>query len=229
VSPTLNTTADGSLYLSLRDLLAWDAGVRQRAVLRSSSWEQILTPVQLASGRTYPYGMGWDVEKRGGHPLFEHGGAWQGFRAQISRFVGDDLDIIVLANLAQADPGRVVDGIAALFDPALAVRTPTPIADKEPSITARLGPLLESIRGRALRPEEFPYLRAGFFPDSADAYAKTLNELGAPSRIMLLERVERGDDRHYLYEVSFARGSRYVRVALAPDESVSSFSMSREP
>lgn len=30
VSPELNTTADGSLYLSLCDMVAWDAGLRAR-------------------------------------------------------------------------------------------------------------------------------------------------------------------------------------------------------
>ena len=38
VSPVLNTTADGSLYLSLRDLIAWDRGIRARMVLKPESW-----------------------------------------------------------------------------------------------------------------------------------------------------------------------------------------------
>ena len=33
VAPKLNTTADGSLYLSLQDLIALDRGIRTRAVL----------------------------------------------------------------------------------------------------------------------------------------------------------------------------------------------------
>jgi Beta-lactamase class C and other penicillin binding proteins len=41
VAPLLNTTADGSLYFSVRDLIAWDAGVRGRKVLREESWTQI--------------------------------------------------------------------------------------------------------------------------------------------------------------------------------------------
>ncbi len=32
VSPTLNTTADGSLYLSVHDMIAWDAAIRARAI-----------------------------------------------------------------------------------------------------------------------------------------------------------------------------------------------------
>ena len=33
VSPKLNTTADGSLYWSLQDLVTWDGAVRRRAIL----------------------------------------------------------------------------------------------------------------------------------------------------------------------------------------------------
>ena len=51
VSPAMNTTADGSLYLSLQDLIAWDRGIRAGAVLQPESWRQIFTPVTLNSGR----------------------------------------------------------------------------------------------------------------------------------------------------------------------------------
>src|SRR5437773_1351162 len=90
VSPSLNTTADGALYFSLRDLIAWDAAVRARRVLTAESWNQVLTAVRLNSGKTYPYGFGWGIEERGGQPLHEHGGSWQGFKTQYSRFLGDD-------------------------------------------------------------------------------------------------------------------------------------------
>jgi len=225
VAPQLNTTADGSLYWSVRDLVAWDTAVKRRAILKPESWAQILTPVRLTSGKTYPYGMGWSLEERSGKPLQEHGGAWQGFRTQLSRFIGDDLDIIVLTNTAEADPGRIADGIAAIIHPDLAVKTPTPIADQEPQVTARVARLLDTIRSGRLTPDEFAYVRAGFFPDAADFYKSQLQSLGAQQRLVLLDRRELGDDRVYTYEVVFPSGSRYVRVALAPDDKVSSFSL----
>ena len=120
VSPTLNTTADGSLYFSVRDLVAWEAAVRARRVLKPASWHEVLQPVRLASGKTYPYGFGWGISERGGQPLHEHGGAWQGFQTQFSRFLGDDLSIVVLANLAQARPERFTDALAGAVDPTLA-------------------------------------------------------------------------------------------------------------
>jgi CubicO group peptidase (beta-lactamase class C family) len=228
VAPLLNTTADGSLYLSVRDMIAWDAGVRARRVLSPESWNQVLEPVRLASGKTYPYGFGWFIEERGGKPLQQHGGAWQGFKTQFSRFLGDDLSVIVLANLEGADQERFADGVAAIIDPALAAPTPKPIEDREPAVTARANRLLEAARQGTLARSEFAYVRAGFFPDVTDLYAKTLKELGAPRRVALLERTELGDDRVYLYEVEYASATLLMRLALAPDDRVALFELRRK-
>ena len=119
VSPALNTTADGSLYLSLRDYIAWDKGLRARAILKPESWNAIFEPVRLNSGRRHRYGFGWDVERLAGQQVTRHGGAWQGFKTYIARYLGDDLTIVVLANLAQAQPERIVNEIAAHYIPAL--------------------------------------------------------------------------------------------------------------
>jgi N-acyl-D-aspartate/D-glutamate deacylase/CubicO group peptidase (beta-lactamase class C family) len=121
VSPSLNTTADGALYLSLRDFIAWDRGLRSRAILKPESWEAIFTPVTLKSGRKHPYGFGWQVDVTPGRTIQRHGGSWQGFKAYIARYVEDGVTVVVLANLAQANPGRVANAIAkTLLPPASA-------------------------------------------------------------------------------------------------------------
>lgn len=120
VSPTLNTTADGSLYLSLRDLVAWDRGIRTRAVLRPESWQQIFTPVTLKGGRRHPYGFGFQVDRIKGREVQRHGGAWQGFQTYVARYGGDDVTVIALANLGQAVPKLIVDRLAAHLMPWLA-------------------------------------------------------------------------------------------------------------
>jgi N-acyl-D-amino-acid deacylase len=112
VSPSLNTTADGALYLSLRDFIAWDRGLRARAILKPESWDAIFSPATLKSGRKHPYGFGWQVDRVVGRTVQRHGGSWQGFKAYIARYVEDGVTIVVLANLAQANPGRVVNAIA---------------------------------------------------------------------------------------------------------------------
>mgnify|MGYP000997377006 CR=1 FL=1 len=225
VSPTLNTTADGSLYLSARDLLAWDAGVRDRKVLRPESWAQVLQPVRLTSGQPYPYGFGWSIGERGGQPLHEHGGSWQGFKTQYSRFIGDDLSIIVLANLAQADPALIADRVAATLNPMLSVRELAPIEDREPAITTRVTALLQSARQGRLAPADFAYLRAGFFPDGPARYAKLLADAGPLQTLVLLDRRELGDDRVSVYDVVCASARLRLTVSLAPDGKVAVFSL----
>lgn len=124
VAPQLNTTADGSLYLSLRDLVAWDRGLRARALLTPASWDAIFAPVTLTTGRRHPYGFGWSVDRIAGQAVQRHGGSWQGFKSDIVRYQGDDLTIVVLANLAQARPAQVADRIAASLLPRLTEASP---------------------------------------------------------------------------------------------------------
>lgn len=120
VAPSVNTTADGALYLSAKDLVAWDKGIRDGKVLKAETWKEVFTPVKLTTGKTHPYGFGWGVDETGGHPHHHHGGAWQGFTSHISRYVGEDLSVMVLTNLSGAEPGAISQEIAALFNPKLA-------------------------------------------------------------------------------------------------------------
>jgi CubicO group peptidase (beta-lactamase class C family) len=228
VAPKLNTTADGSLYFSLRDLIAWDAGVRSHAILKPESWAQILTPVQLTSGKTYPYGFGWFLEERGGKPLQHHSGSWQGFKTQFSRFIGDDLSIVVLANLAQANPTRIADGVAALVDPALALPPLTPIEDREPQLTTRASHFLESARAGTLRAGDLAYTRAGFFPDIAKIIQTRLQPVTMPATLVLVKRVELGDDRVSTYEVNAGPRVLVYSIGFAPDGKVSILSVTEK-
>ena len=224
INPTLNTTADGSLYVSVLDLIAWDQGLRAKAVLKPQSWEQVFEPVRLNSGRSYPYGFGWQLTEIAGQKVERHGGGpWQGFTCYVARYRGDDLSIVVLANLAQAEPERFVDRIAAVFNPEFAPKEPKPINDREPEITARLQHLLGLAAKGRLRPKDLAYVRAGFFPSVANRYSELLKSLGAPRRVDLLERTELGDDQIYVFEVTYASTTLRVRLGLAPDGTVSVF------
>jgi CubicO group peptidase (beta-lactamase class C family) len=225
VAPQLNTTADGALYFSIRDLIEWEMAVRRRTLLKPESWREILTPVRLNSGRTYPYGFGWSVDQRNGMPFHAHGGAWQGFKTQLSRFIGDDLTVIALANLGQADPSRFTDGIAALMNPALAVKPLAPITDREPETLKKLYRVLDLTREGKLTPADFAYVRAGFFPGTARAYETLLQRIGSPSRAVLVDRTELGDDRIYTYELTIGQRTYLARLGLAPDDRVSVFSL----
>jgi CubicO group peptidase (beta-lactamase class C family) len=125
VSPTVNTTADGSLYFSVLDLAKWDAALYSEEVLKKSSLQQMWTVTKLRNGvpNSGHYGLGWFIGSRGGHRVVEHEGQWQGFETQISRYLDDGLTVVVLTNLGSAEPQRIADRVAAIY----LARTPAPV------------------------------------------------------------------------------------------------------
>jgi CubicO group peptidase (beta-lactamase class C family) len=115
VSPTFNQTADGCFLLSLEDFLAWERGVRARALLKPESWSQIFAPVVLKSGKAYPYGFAWEITWKGGQTVHGHDGSFRGFEAILTRYIEEELTIIALANLADVDLTAVTEHIAKLM------------------------------------------------------------------------------------------------------------------
>ncbi|TQF11044.1 beta-lactamase family protein [Myxococcus llanfairpwllgwyngyllgogerychwyrndrobwllllantysiliogogogochensis] len=229
VSQSLNTTGDGSLYFSLKDMLAWDAAVQQRSLLSEESWREILSPARLNSGATQPYGFGWQLLERNGKPLHQHGGAWQGFRTVYSRFLGDSLSIIVLANTNRASPARFVEGIAAIVNPALAVPKLGPIEDGEPQVTAQLTELLEDVRMGTVDRTRFAYAPKWLVDEALPHFRELLERLGAAGPLVLAQREVVGDDRVYTYLVRFGADTHVYRVALIPDGRVTVLSVSERP
>ncbi len=142
VAPQLNTTADGSLYLTALDLLRWDEALERRQLLGAASYQAWWTPVRLADGTTFPYGFGWSLGEQRGHPTIEHGGSWQGFRTAIVRYEPFGLTVIVLANLASADPESLAHEIAGRVEPALRVPQDAAPSDPDPLRTERLRAVL---------------------------------------------------------------------------------------
>ena len=134
VAPSLNTTADGSLYFSVKDLIQWARSLDQKQIPDSSLLRAAWTPVRLNDGGRFPYGFGWDLSPQRGHPRIGHTGAWQGFKTALFRYPEFALTVIVLANLAEAETGSLAEGIAGIMEPSLqpphrlaaALRGPTP-------------------------------------------------------------------------------------------------------
>ena len=145
VPPSDNTLADGSLYVTARDMVAWDAALRERRLLSEASYDAWWTPVSLGDGITYPYGFGWSLSEQRGRRLIEHGGSWQGFRTAIARYVEDKLTVVVLANAAGTPTETIAHEIAGMVDDDLRLPDPeTPGVDPDPQRTARLEGLLEA-------------------------------------------------------------------------------------
>ena len=117
VSPTMNSTADGSLYLTVYDMAKRDDAIYSERLLRKSSLDQMWTPVKLNDGQTYGYGFGWSVEEVANHLLIHHNGAWQGFQCAIYRYLDDKVTVVAFANLAGTNLEKIIRGVADIYSP----------------------------------------------------------------------------------------------------------------
>jgi D-alanyl-D-alanine carboxypeptidase len=125
VSPSLNTTADGALYLSANDFARWALSLDTDMPLKDALRRQMWTPARLADSsvadaRGASYGFGWFLGRHNGHERVDHGGSWQGFQSYIGRFPEQGLTVVALANLAGSDPTAIARRVAELYEPALA-------------------------------------------------------------------------------------------------------------
>lgn len=112
----------GAIVSTVGDLAKWDAALRGDAFLKPASKTQIWTPVTLNDGKPFPYGFGWNVAAFRGHRLISHGGQTAGFAANISRYIDDNLTVIVLTNLGdQGLGGDVARGVAKIYLPDISL------------------------------------------------------------------------------------------------------------
>ena len=131
VSPSLNTTADGSLYLSLRDYERWTVALNHRRLPSGAVLDMAWTPARLDGGRVYPYGTGWILLPQRAFVNIGHTGSWQGFQTSIQRYPQFDLSVVVLSNLGGSHPGPISQAIAGIVEPKLAAPHTLP-ADSAP-------------------------------------------------------------------------------------------------
>lgn len=252
VSPSLNTTADGSLYTNVLDMAKWDAALYTEQLLKKSSLEQMWTPVHLANGMTYPYGFGWEFARVEGHRVIEHSGAWQGFSTQISRYVDDRLTVIVLTNLDSdhSRPDKIVRQVAALYLP------PGKSASTAPSPSeSRASPITDAEAAQLFR-KVFVAIAQGdphsaideddFFGDNfTDAFEEELNDdrlaalasefsgLGTLKSAALVHHSKSTGQEgftleHYFFRCEFPSKSVQMEMSLELDGKIAQIGMAEE-
>jgi CubicO group peptidase (beta-lactamase class C family) len=193
VSPTFNSTADGTLYFNVLDLAKWDEALYGTKLLKQSSLDRIWTVYPLNDGKPNPagYGFAWMIGAQDGHRRIEHGGAWQGFTCRISRYPDDSLTVAVLTNLeaGRSNTGVIAHVVAGLVNPALTVPKLEAIADNQPELAERLKKLLdENVAGKDIRPETSPQLAALLTPEASKRWQQSLAKLWPGGTLTLVKR-----------------------------------------
>jgi len=235
VSPTFNSTADGTVYSNVLDLAKWDAALYGTQLLKQSSLDRIWTVYPLNDGKPNPagYGFGWMIGKQSDHERIEHGGAWQGFTCRISRYPDDSLTVVVLTNLDadHANLGPISHVIAGLVNPPLLPAKLTPIADKQPAITASLVKLLDQLAAGQDVPSQTPdgttariipdntwvrHRLANLWPGGTLALVKRMAAPNPADETTSVFRLSKGDDAALIFIDSLS-DARISRLRTAPD------------
>ena len=201
-SATMCGTGDGGLVSSVIDLAKWDAAIRSGALLPPAAWQTVFTPVTLNSGKTFPYSFGWFVREQGGHPYYEHSGHLQGYASHILRFPRARVSVIVLANLAQADPWEIAHGVASLIRPDLKPPADHPIEDTDPQLTETLRQTLGELREGRVKEEAFTEDgRNAYNADVLGSIKQQFAKVPPFGKLELVGRTEIGDQTEYHYWV----------------------------
>ncbi len=233
VSPSTNSTADGSLYLTILDLAKWDAALYTDKPLQQSSLNRIWTPARLSDGKRKAYGFGWHTDRIHNRRVVFHGGAWQGFKSFIVRFPEDKLSIIYFSNSWETKDCKFARGLAAIFYPEFVLPKAQPIAENEPKVGLLIRQTLLQLSKGGDTPDLFtPELRAEMFPERAKKVFETLDSLSLPIAIIhTSELVERHDEnglRVYRYLLTDMAKTLSCTVKLTRDDKIAGLELTEE-
>jgi CubicO group peptidase (beta-lactamase class C family) len=227
VSPTFNSTADGALYFNVLDIAKWDGALYGTKLLTQSSLDRIWTVYPLNNGKPNPsnYGFGWEINKIKGHKVIQHGGAWQGFTCDISRYTDDNLTVVILTNLSSANsrPGQIGRVVAGILIPDLMPAKLVAMEDKQPELLASLKTLLNQLAtGQDVIGQMTPELAARITPESSKTIQSRLAAVLPPDSAVLVSRDKLPDGRlRSQYRFSKKGQSLLITYGLDKDGKVS--------
>ena len=98
----------GCLYSTVEDLYLWDRTLYTDKLVNKGALERIFTPFKQG------YGYGWGIDSMFTHKRIGHDGGGGGFYSDISRYVDDDVCIIVLSNFGHAPIDKIKKDLAAI-------------------------------------------------------------------------------------------------------------------
>ena len=232
VSPATNSTADGSLYFSILDLAKWEAALYTEKPLTQPSRNQIWTPARLRDNTIKDYGFGWHLGRFHNQRLAFHGGAWQGFKTFIIRFLDTELTIIFLANSWETRDFKFARALAAAFYPTFALPDVKIIPDSDPQTTSLIRRALLQVALR--KPDEQLFTancRAAMLGEEGKRMAQSLNAFSLPVAIIhsseLIEQKTENGRRVYRYLLTDIGGSLTMTVQLTPDNKIASISTAK--
>jgi len=228
VAPSLNTTADGALYLSVEDMAKWEAALHCGELLSSQRYDQMWDRLRTNDGVQKPWGFSWQVANVNGQRLVEHSGGWQGFTSNFSRYPAEGMAVILFKNLRASDPLEPTRHILEIYRPELSVAGARVIAEVEPSVAEFVRNFIQRITDKTLSSEMF----VGDAGDDILPYSQQASDefrsFGSLRRVELVGREELiHGSRMVDYRLSFASRQVVLILGLNPRNRITSIDLRR--
>ncbi|MCC3860204.1 serine hydrolase domain-containing protein [Pseudemcibacter aquimaris] len=106
---TSSTLGAGGLLSSAADMAKWDHALYGNDLLSEESKKIMWETTILPDGRDMEYGLGWDLELDRGLKTTNHSGQVAGFVAYFSRYIDEDVAVIVFLNRYRVSSRTVKD------------------------------------------------------------------------------------------------------------------------
>jgi CubicO group peptidase (beta-lactamase class C family) len=113
--PIENVHGNGGLLTTVADLLTWNRALSESLIGNAEMLRVMHTPQVLNSGEAIEYAGGLVITTYDGVREIVHTGATSGYRAFLARYPDQQLDVAVLCNASNANPGMVGRGVAAAY------------------------------------------------------------------------------------------------------------------
>jgi CubicO group peptidase (beta-lactamase class C family) len=192
---------DGDLALPVADLLRWDIGIMNQALLQPASYQAFETEMKLKNGKGTGYGLGVSVGVRSGRRVVAHSGEVGGFVAQNAIWPDDKIAIAVLTN-QEASPAasQIAQAIAPLlFAPTL------PPEDK--ALDAKIASILRGLQSGSIERSLFTADANFYFSAETLAdFSSSLGHLGTVTSVTRTQESLRGGMTERSFEAVFADG-----------------------
>lgn len=219
-APLLHAIAGGAgaILSTVQDLAQWDASLDTHRLLKKSTLDEMWTPARLVGGGTYPYGFGWAIGDRNGHPVVDHGGGTPGFGTIIRRFLPDKLTVIIFSNRGGADTGRIADEVSRVVEPSLRPSATPPVKDPDPAFTTRLTGIVRSLLSDTPDLTPFtPRMAAALTPAMLSTVRQQVGALGPLKSLAFLRETDTPAGKSRDYRATFGDTPLTVNAVVQDD------------
>ena len=228
VSPTFNSTADGAMYFTIRDLERWDRALYGESLISQKSIRQMWTPYPVAGiSSAEGYGLGWRIAFVNGHRVIGHNGAWQGFATSFARYVDSGLTVVALTNLdsGHSSPEVIVRAVAGLVDPRLQPPPLRPIHDERAEFSASVWRNFQAL----IQGIPTAGMEAAFSAETVEDLKASLPDNWYEGTPALVERITEDEGLLSTYRIGRSGDTRLLDVRSNEAGEVTSFSIEADP